>query len=133
MGIQKYNLIVAFFGAMTAVMFGAFGAHVLREQWELTENSLRIFQTGVQYQFYHSLALAFLGLASSILPRWAVRWSAILFSLGILLFSGSLYLLSTRFALGIEQFTPILGPMTPIGGMCFIIAWAILLIAVIRK
>ena len=119
--MKKNSLkLAALFGA-TAVILGAFGAHALKNQ--LTPKALEIFQTGVTYQFYHALAL--LGLAC--LPGAVSKWykvAQISFAVGILGFSGSLYLLACRALFSIEHLTPVLGPITPLGGTCFIIAWA---------
>ena len=131
MKLQKYIFVAAFLSGMLAVVVGAFGAHVLKEQWELTESSLRTFGIGVDYHFYHSFALAITGLLVPYLSPKLLRWASRLFVLGIVLFSGSLYLLATRFALGIEHWK-FLGPLTPMGGMCFITAWFLLFLAALR-
>lgn len=109
---------------MIAVMLGAFGAHGLREA--LPPDQLNVFNTGVRYQFYHAFALLFLGLWARITPpgRW-LRWAATAFLLGVILFSGSLYLLSLRVWLG-DWVRP-LGPITPLGGVSFIAGWILLL------
>src|SRR5262245_58254515 len=106
--------------ACIAVVLGAFGAHALKEKLEPLQ--LQVFETGVRYQVYHALALILLGLSSGrIHPSWgqAAHWC---FAAGILFFSGSLYLLSTRTLLGIESWK-FLGPVTPLGGLCFIAGW----------
>jgi uncharacterized membrane protein YgdD (TMEM256/DUF423 family) len=106
-----------------AVMIGAFGAHGLKSK--LPEEMLTIYKTGVEYHFYHTLALLAIGLValhykSALLT--ASGWSMVV---GILLFSGSLYALSIS---GIK----VLGAITPIGGVCFIIGWALLVTAVLK-
>jgi uncharacterized membrane protein YgdD (TMEM256/DUF423 family) len=93
-----------------AVMAGAFAAHGLKAH--LSADSLAVFETGARYQMYHALAMALAALVS-------VRGAAIAFMSGIVLFSGSLYLLALS---GV----PILGAITPIGGLCFIAGWALL-------
>lgn len=110
--------------AMIAVVLGAFGAHGLREA--LPADQLAVFHTGVRYQFYHAFALLFLGLWAqhSTPDRW-LRWAAVAFLLGVLMFSGSLYLLSMRSLLG-DWVRP-LGPVTPLGGLSFIVGWSLLL------
>ena len=87
---------------------------------------LEIFQTGVQYHFYHALGLLAVGLLALHLPDspW-LRWSGWLMLGGIMVFSGSLYILSTT---GIRW----LGAITPIGGTAFILAWVLLTIAVLK-
>jgi uncharacterized membrane protein YgdD (TMEM256/DUF423 family) len=93
-----------------AVIAGAFAAHGLKAH--LSADSLSVFETGARYQMYHALAMALAALV-------AARRAAIAFMAGILLFSGSLYLLALTG-------TPILGVITPIGGLCFIAGWALL-------
>ena len=116
--------IAALFGG-SAVVLGAFGAHLLKNQ--LSPEAIQVWNTAVSYQFYHSLSLLVAGLfiqknqTDKLLK--ATVW---FFCLGILLFSGSLYLLSTNELLGIQALKPILGPATPIGGVCFIIGWGCL-------
>lgn len=110
---------------LVGVMFGAFGAHALRER--LSEPLLRAWQTGVEYQFYHAFALLGVGLLMQLgitSTTWsnAAGWA---FALGVLLFSGSLYML----ALGGPR---IFGPVTPLGGLILIIGWGCLLVAVAR-
>lgn len=101
---------------MLGVAAGAFGAHALRER--LSDRSLDIFETAARYQMYHALAVLAAGWA---LERWgapagAAGWS---FVIGIVVFSGSLYLLALT---GIRW----LGAITPIGGVAFIVGWALL-------
>jgi uncharacterized membrane protein YgdD (TMEM256/DUF423 family) len=97
-----------------AVMLGAFGAHGLKEHLSLED--MQIYQTGVQYQFYHGLALILLG----CLPHHKLyKTATVLFKTGIIVFSGSLYLLVLT---DIRKF----GMITPIGGVCFILAWGFL-------
>ncbi len=117
--LNKVLFGASFFG-MTAVMLGAFGAHALRAK--LTPEALAVWQTAVQYQFYHALGL----LLVAVLLRqdegvW-LRAGAVAFAAGILLFSGSLYGL----ALGGPRW---LGPVTPLGGLAFILGWACLAIS----
>ncbi|MEM1318867.1 MAG: DUF423 domain-containing protein [Bacteroidota bacterium] len=103
-----------------AVIIGAFGAHGL--EGKITEVQQNTYETGVTYHFYHTLALLACGLLAWQYPTWQLRWAAIAFALGILLFSGSLYLLSCRELLGLTSWRW-LGPITPIGGVGFIIGW----------
>ena len=109
---SKFILAGAFF-AFIAVVLGAFGAHVLKNR--LLPEFLEIFQTGVNYQFYHAFALLTFGLLSENRPRLK-PWPGVAFIIGILFFSGSLSLLA---------FTQIriLGAITPIGGLAFLIGW----------
>lgn len=106
---------------MFAVAFGAFGAHILKKI--LTPEEVLVFETGVRYQFYHTFALALVAITSRYLHH---RWTAIagwLFVAGIVLFSGSLYLLPLLEAFDLQSMRSLLGPLTPIGGMLFIGGW----------
>ncbi len=109
--------------AALAVILGAFAAHSLKNHLE--PEQIAIFQTGVRYQFYHVFALLILGIITLNFRHHFFKYAAGAFILGIVCFSGSLYLLASRFALGIESWTW-LGPITPIGGMFFIIGWILL-------
>ncbi len=125
----RHLLIWAGIAGGTAVILGAFGAHGLKPK--LTPEALATFETGVRYQFLHALALfaaVWLSkLTNSKLPIIAGNfWCA-----GTLLFSGSLYLLSCRALLGIETWRW-LGPLTPLGGLCFITGWTLLTISALR-
>lgn len=122
--MAHFPLLAGSLSGLLAVIFGAFGAHALKAR--LSVDMLSAYQTGVSYQMYHSLALLLTGLlllqfGHSVWLNWAGRF----FLLGILLFSGSLYLLSLT-----EMRWP--GPITPLGGLCFIIGWGLLATAVIR-
>ena len=111
-----------FFGFL-AVLLGAFGAHGLK--FLLEPEQMETFRTGVLYHFIHTLAL----LAIGLLPRQKsaiLGFSSIFFTAGIILFSGSLYLLSCRNILGIEDWA-FLGPITPIGGLCFSLGWLLVI------
>lgn len=114
---KKFSVTGAFSGAL-AVAFGAFGAHGLRDV--LSEDALRIFHTGVEYQFYHSLALLTVGLLVSKKSSTHANAAGNLFMLGILLFSGSLY------CLALMPSIPLIGIVTPIGGLCFVTGWLLL-------
>lgn len=113
-----------------AVAFGAFGAHGLKAVLE--PEALTQWHTGVQYQFLHALGLLALAAMGDRLPARTMRMTTALFLLGILLFSGSLYLLSTRELLSSHGLTSVLGPLTPLGGLCFIAGWVSLLITALR-
>lgn len=110
--------------ALLGVVLGAFGAHGLANH--LSADQLDTFDTGVRYQFYHALALILLAILSAPMknsPR--LKYIGWLFTIGIICFSGSIYLLACREFLEIENWKW-LGPITPLGGMCFIIAWGLL-------
>jgi uncharacterized membrane protein YgdD (TMEM256/DUF423 family) len=114
--------IAAILGA-AAVAIGAFGAHGLKPR--LTPYELSIFEKGVQYHFYHSFALLAVGLLLQYRGNnpWLIR-AGWLFAVGILCFSGSLYLLACRNLLAFPVGWA--GPVTPIGGLCFLAGWLIL-------
>ena len=106
------------------VVFGAFGAHGLRGR--VTADLLDIFETGVRYHLIHALALLAVAWAAS---RWPSPWvgaAGWLFVAGILIFSGSLYILVLTGARW-------LGAVTPIGGVCLILGWAVLAVGALRS
>ncbi|TVR65033.1 MAG: DUF423 domain-containing protein [Candidatus Competibacteraceae bacterium] len=120
----KVFLGLGSFAMLLAVAMGAFGAHALKKT--LTAELMAIYETAVHYHFYHALGLLVIGVLASRLPDTTLlRGSGILMAAGLLLFSGSLYALSLS---GIRW----LGAITPIGGIAFLLAWLLLLIAVIR-
>ena len=110
--------------AAAAVVLGAFGAHGLRTR--LSAEALAIYQTGVQYQLWHALGLLGVGLACLHLPEsgW-LRAAGSLLALGIVLFSGSLYVLAVGGPKG-------LGAVAPIGGGAFLLGWIAFAVAVLR-
>ena len=108
---------VAAINGLLAVALGAFGAHVLKGRLEPAQ--LSSFEVGVRYQMYHALALLAVAWVISNRPSRAARAAAIFMLIGVILFSGSIYgltLASWRW----------LGPVTPIGGVCLMIAWVLL-------
>ncbi len=110
--------------AFLAVALGAFGAHGLRNI--LAADALAIFETGVRYQMYHALALLAVGLLTAVRgSSGTLTASGWLFVIGTIIFSGSLYLLSVT---GIRW----LGAITPLGGVCFLVAWALLVVSALR-
>lgn len=126
---KTFGLIASFYG-LSAVILGAFGAHALKNK--LDAYSLEIFNKGVQYQFYHVAALLVVALLSQKLANKTLIFAGWSFSIGILFFSGSLYLLATRALMHTDALTPILGPITPLGGLCFIIGWICLFISFLK-
>ena len=110
---------------LLAVMLGAFMSHSLEET--NTSELLTVFQTGVSYHMYHSLAALAAGILSHIFPKdRLLKFSAYSFLLGIVLFSGSLYLLALTEL-------PLIGMITPIGGTFFIFGWIMLCIFGAKK
>ncbi len=114
--------IAAVFGAL-AVLLGAFAAHGLKNT--LSAEYLAVLQTGVQYQFIHALALLLVALLAQHRASRALVFAAIFFTLGIILFSGSLYVLV------LTAFKP--GLITPIGGSLLVLGWLSLAISALRK
>ncbi len=127
---KNYLALGASFGGLS-VLLGAFGAHAL-QQVTNDDKIIHGFQTAVQYQMYHSLALLSIGILAEKLPARLVKWSGICFTTGIVLFSGSLYLL-TFLKLEESDATKLVGPITPVGGLFLIVGWLTLLIAVLKK
>jgi uncharacterized membrane protein YgdD (TMEM256/DUF423 family) len=116
-------LIVGSLLGALAVALGAFGAHGLESK--LPPDDIRIYQTGVQYHFYHIAALLFTGLLWRKIPVQAVLWSSRFFSAGIVLFSGSLYVLTYVKTMAVTLPTWFF-LLTPIGGIFFILGWFML-------
>lgn len=124
---KKIILTASFFG-MTAIILGAFGAHALKKV--LTLEQLATFETGVKYQMYHALFLLFVGMYSEITVK-AKKTMLWVTALGILFFSGSIYLLATMDVTGVNFKT--IGFVTPIGGLFLISAWILLAFSVVKK
>ena len=108
-----------------AVVLGAMGAHALKDKLDMEQRA--VYETAVKYQVYHALALMILSFNIRYFELKRLKISMLLMLLGIILFSGSLYSLSTLHICGMESLKPILGPITPIGGVSFIIAWIMLI------
>jgi len=124
---KRIILTASFFGAV-AVLLGAFGAHGLKAL--IDAPSLEIWQKGVDYQFYHTFALLYLSTFARYRNK-LINIAYFCFTFGILLFSGSLYLLATRSILHL-QFVDVLGPITPIGGLLFVLGWIMLFFAAFK-
>jgi uncharacterized membrane protein YgdD (TMEM256/DUF423 family) len=128
--MSKSFLVSGIILAGLAVALGAFGAHGLKKI--VDEQSVEVFKTGVQYQFYHALALILTGILSMHFSSKQINWAGNLFVWGIILFSGSLYTITAFKAM--ELTVPkFIGPVTPLGGLLFIAGWISLLIAIIKK
>lgn len=122
--MQKNFLLLACLFAALAVVLGAFGAHGLKTR--ITPDQLQTFETGVKYQFYHALALLAVGLLLQKYSSISIVYAGYCFAIGILFFSGSIYLLATRDFIGLTSWRW-LGPITPLGGTFFIVGWLLLL------
>jgi uncharacterized membrane protein YgdD (TMEM256/DUF423 family) len=120
MTMHKGYLRTAFIlGAITVAM-GAFGAHGL--EGKVADKAVKTFETAVRYQFYHVIALAFCGLLYREFPNRWTRMSGLFFLAGMILFCGSLYVLTFSLATVSPSFKWV-GPVTPFGGLLFIIGW----------
>lgn len=119
-----FFLAAAAVSGFLAVALGAFGAHALKQTLE--ESFLKIFHTGVEYQFYHTFALAWVGLALERADSPGLRAAGWAFLIGIVIFSGSLY------ALALTKVTK-LGAITPLGGLSFLVGWVLLFVATMRR
>ena len=111
--LRGFLMLAAFFG-FTGVALGAFAAHGLKSR--LSAEHLAIFHTGVTYQLVHTLALMGVALMATQIPDRLIAWAGASFAIGILLFSGSLYLLTLT---GFGK----LGIITPFGGLAFLVGW----------
>jgi uncharacterized membrane protein YgdD (TMEM256/DUF423 family) len=130
LNMHKLFLIIASFLAALAVALGAFGAHGLKKI--VDAETVAIYQTGVQYQMYHALALLALGILAERFSSSLVHYAGFLFIGGIVLFSGSLYMVASLKAMNNAVPTAI-RIMTPIGGALFVLGWILLFIALIKK
>lgn len=121
-----YKLFISLgcLNAFLSIGLGAFAAHILENK--LTPEMLSVFETGAQYHFYHALGLLIVGIIALHLTdsSW-LRTAGWLMQAGIILFSGSLYILSLS---GVRWF----GAITPLGGICFLASWVVLAIAVLK-
>lgn len=123
---RTYLKIATLLGAITVIM-GAFGAHKLKEL--LSPEILSSYQTGVTYQFYHTFALLAVGILYKRYQNQWMEWAGRFFLLGIILFSGSLYLLTALQAtkeIGLEGF----GILTPLGGLLLVAGWICFFLAI---
>ncbi|MGN6163871.1 MAG: DUF423 domain-containing protein [Flavisolibacter sp.] len=128
--MQKIFLITGAVLAGLAVALGAFGAHGLKKI--ASPETVGIYQTGVQYQMYHALALLFVGLLAEKFGGGFMHYSGLFFLGGIVLFSGSLYLIVSM-QVSNKIVPTLVGIATPVGGLLFILGWVFLLIGIIKK
>ena len=112
-----------------SVALGAFAAHALKAI--VSNDVLQIFETAVKYQMYHGLALLVTGILLQQLPQKQLQWAGRLFLAGIILFSGSLYLLC--YVKHQQIAATWVGAITPLGGVCFIAGWVLLAVGVSRS
>ena len=120
---SKNTLTLAALMMIAGIALGAFGAHGLKAR--ISADNLETFHTGVLYHLLHGLAIALVGcLHLALKAELQLRWVVRCFVVGVLCFSGSIYLLATSDLTGISS--KLLGPITPIGGMFFLVGWSIL-------
>lgn len=113
-----------------AVILGAFGAHSLKQL--VPAETVSVFDTGVRYQFYHVFALIITAILFEKIPAASLYWAGICFITGIILFSGSLYvitLMKAQAKVGLGG----IGIITPIGGLFFVAGWILLLVGILRS
>lgn len=122
---QKITLVIGIVLAGLAVVSGAFGSHGLKDVLTATGRTAT-YEMAVRYQFYHALALIITGLLMNQFQAAMIRYAAIAFTTGVLFFSGSLYLLAVK-EMMIHWST------TPLGGVCFIAGWILLLLGILKK
>ncbi|MFO7588872.1 MAG: DUF423 domain-containing protein [Gemmatimonadota bacterium] len=122
--MQRLAWVLGSLSAFAGVAAGAFGAHALRTR--IAPELLAVYDTGVRYQLLHALALLLVGLAAARWPAGGWSGPVWLFAAGTVLFSGSLYALAIS---GVRW----LGAITPLGGLCFLAGWALLLLAGLRS
>ncbi len=122
--MDRTFLLIGALAAFLGVAFGAFGAHALRAR--LSPQSLEVFETGVRYQMYHAFAVLVVALALARIDGWILRSAGWLFTIGIVLFSGSLYAVALT---GVRTF----GAITPIGGVAFLAGWGLMVWAALAR
>ena len=128
--MHRAFLIAGILLAAFAVALGAFGAHGLKKI--VDDQSVEVFKTGVQYQFYHALTLILTAILADKFSSKEIKWAGNAFIAGIILFSGSLYAITAFKAMPAEV-PKFIGPVTPLGGLLFIAGWLFLLIAVLKN
>ena len=129
--MQKNTLTIAGISGALCVALGAMGAHALK--YKIPSENLITFETAVKYQFYHTLALVLVAILSDKIQSKFLSYSSTFFISGIILFSFSLYFLALRPLIGINnEEMKWIGAITPLGGLCFILAWLLLSFSAIR-
>ena len=128
--MQKIFLVIGTVLAGLAVVLGAFGAHGLQKI--VSPDRVAIYQTGVQYQMYHALALVLTGIMSERILNSYLSYAGVMFVAGVVLFSGSLYMIVSLYAMN-KTVPKAVGILTPVGGLFFIFGWVCLLISILKK
>lgn len=120
---MKFFMLFGAINGFLAVALGAFGAHGL--EGKVSEKSLEVWEKAVTYQMFHAIALFVVAFIATKIETLSITWAGIFFAIGIVLFSGSLYLYATT---GVKQ----LAMITPLGGVFFLIGWVILGYVIVR-
>lgn len=126
---QKFLVTAVVLGAL-AVALGAFGAHALKTL--ISEKGLQVYETAVKYQFYHALALLATGILYKEFTNKFIKAAGRLFTLGTILFSGSLYLLTIK-EITNQDWLKFAGPITPTGGLFLVCGWACLAAGILNQ
>lgn len=122
--MTKTIIVTAAILLALGVVIGAFGAHGLKSR--VSPDLLQVYKTGVEYHFYHAIGLLLIGILTVMMPSSYLNLAAIFLFAGILIFSGSLYVLAIS---GIKW----IGAITPIGGVSFIVGWIFVVLAVLKN
>lgn len=128
--MHKKLLTISFTLAALSVVLGAFAAHGLKKI--VSDSAVAIFETGVKYQFYHALGIALAAILYKEYTHKIILNAAYFFLAGIIFFSGSLYILTYKEAMSLPGLS-FVGPITPLGGFCFIIGWVLLATGIHKK
>jgi len=128
--MHRWFLVTASLIGALSVALGAFAAHGLKQV--VTADAVATFETGVRYQFYHAFALLVVAIIYEKYPGKLLQWAGYCFQLGIILFSGSLYVLTALKATDTVGLSKI-GLITPFGGLFFIAGWILMVITCIKK
>lgn len=126
--MTKRLLVTGSILAGLSVIFGAFGAHWLKQN--ISVNNLLIFETAVRYQMYHAFAILFMASLPDKFHIKPFRFAYFAFLIGIILFSGSIYLLATREITGFQLSW--IGPVTPLGGLFFVSGWVLIILSAFK-
>ncbi len=127
---MKNTLIFAGVSIFIAVALGAMGAHYLRETLEFPIQKIESWKTAVQYQSLHGLALFALVIIANLVPKLNLEKSITFIKIGMSLFAGSIYFLTMNYTWEMDLIPKIMGPLTPIGGLCMLIGWGLFIVNV---
>lgn len=134
--MQRKFIITAAILGMLSVIIGAWAAHGIESFIPDTDpdkiKKIASFKVGVRYQFYHTFFLLFLGLIPTEYYKKLLNLIYKLILTGVILFSGSIYLLSLKSQIGLESAAKVLGPITPLGGLTLIIGWGVLILYALK-